>query len=333
MPRAFKYDVAITAAEFDGLAVAEIKRRLEQRLTKAVFAAPRVSDQPRTAALTAAVRKSIEKESRVVVVLFQRLWGNSASTANESAALKTRIGNVKRKDVVIIPIDTSPIPTWLKGTVVRSAGAPASNAVIDAIVDAVTTAGGSPKRMTDALIAARTADDDQRARARTAFLTSQRALTLINRELDSLSAAVHKLCDTPGTLPAGFAAETRRTPDRYTVQIGPVGLSFSWIRGRSNAIADGQLLVIEWSGQLGDQQPVPEAQAAMPAFEHVLQPQATSPEDWQWRRADLDLCCYTTRDLAEQCVVSVARRLPAAAPVAPVVNAGLALTSTAGTRA
>ena len=107
--------------------------------------------------------------------------------------------------------------------------------------------------MTDAIVAARDAEEDRRAKARTTFLTSQRALTLINRELDSLSATVLNLCETPGTLPMGVAAEVRRTPDRYTVQIGPVGLSFSWIRGRSNSIADGQLLVIEWSGQLGDQ--------------------------------------------------------------------------------
>jgi hypothetical protein len=335
MPRAFKYDVAITAADFDALAVAEIKRRLEQRLTKAVFSAPRTTDQPRTAAAMAAVRKTIEKDARVVVVLFQRLWGATTSTAGESTALKTRIANVKRKDVLIIPVDSSPIPTWLKGTVVRSAGAPTSNAAIEAIVDAVATAGGAPKRMTDALVAARVAEEDQRAKARTTFLTSQRALTLINRELDSLSAAVLKLCETPGTLPLGFAAEARRTPDRYTVQIGPVGLSFSWIRGRSNSIADGQLLVIEWSGQLGDQQPVADARTAMPAFEHVLQPHATSPDDWQWRRADLDLCCYTTRDLAEQCVTSIARRLPATAPVQAGVlaGAGMGLTSTAGTRA
>jgi hypothetical protein len=75
----------------------------------------------------------------------------------------------------------------------------------------------------------------------------------------------------------------------------------------------------------------------MPAFEHVLQPHATSPDDWQWRRADLDLCCYTTRDLAEQCVTSVARRLPASAPISVgvLVGAGMngGLTNTAGTRA
>jgi len=311
MKRAFKYDVAVSAADFDALAVAELKRLLEQRLSKAVFTVPRDKEGPRTATVTNSIKTAFEKDSRVVVVLHHRLWGTTPSSETEVASVKARIGKVKHKDVLVIPIDTSPIPTWLKGTVLRSvAGSPTGNGVIEAIVTAVESNGGAAKRMTDALIAARVADEEQRARARTTFLTSQRALTLINRELDSLSATVLRLCETPGTLPAGVAAEMRRTPDRYTVQIGPVGLSFSWIRGRSNSIADGQLLVIEWSGNLGEQHAPADPRNAMPAFEHVLQPHATSPEDWQWRRTDLDLCRYTTRDLAEQCVASVVRRLP-----------------------
>lgn len=316
MKSAFKYDVAITAADFDALAVAELKRRLEPRLTKAVYAAPRPSDRLRTTPAVTLQRKSIEKDARVIVVLHQRLWGNTASSAAEVAAVRARVGKAKRKDVLVVPIDTSPVPSWLKGTIVRTSGAPTGGAVIDAIMEAVRASGGTPKRVTDAIVAAREAEDDQRAKARQSFLSSQRALTLINRELDSLSATVLKLCETPGTLPSGVAAEVKRTPDRYTVQIGPVGLSFSWIRGRSNSIADGQLLVIEWSGQLGDQRAAAVPQTAMPAFEHVLQPHATSPEDWQWRRTDLDLCCYTTRDLAEQCVASVVRRLPTPTAVA-----------------
>lgn len=312
MKRAFKYDVAVTAADFDALTVAELKRRLEHRLSKPVYTPPKAGDKPRTAAAAAAIKKSVEKDARVVVVLFQRLWGATPSSLIEINALKARIGNVKHKDVVIVPLDTTPVPSWLKGVVLKS-GSPTSTAVLDAIVDAVIAAGGAPKRLTESAIAARSADEEQRAKARAAFLSSQRALALINRELDSLSATVLRLCETPGTLPPGFAAESRRTPDRYTVQIGPVGLSFSWIKGRSNSIADGQLLVIEWAGQLGDQHPVSESKTAMPAFEHVLQPHATSPEDWQWRRADLDLCSYTTRDLAAQCVASVVRRLPVTA--------------------
>jgi hypothetical protein len=93
-------------------------------------------------------------------------------------------------------------------------------------------------------------------------------------------------------------------------------LSFSWIRGRSNSIADGQLLVIEWSGQLADASPTTESELAMPAFEHVLQAHATSPEDWHWKRTDLDLVAYTTRDLAAQCVTSVVKRLSNGKPVA-----------------
>src|SRR5690349_14269825 len=116
MPRAFKHDVAITAADYDSLAVAEITRRLEQRLTKPVYSAPRANDPPRTAAAMAAVRKSIEKDSRVVVVIFQRLWGATPATAAEAAAVKARIGTTKKKDVIVIPVDTSPIPSWLKGT-------------------------------------------------------------------------------------------------------------------------------------------------------------------------------------------------------------------------
>jgi hypothetical protein len=313
MTHAFKYDVAITAADFDALTADELKRRLEHRLAKAVFVPQRLDDSPRTPAATAALRKVIEKDARVVVVLFQRLWGVTPSSAVELAAVKARIGTTKKKDVVIVPIDNTLIPSWLKGVTVKG-GAPTSNAVIDAIIEAVATAGGTPKRLSESAIAARLADEEKQAKARAAFLASQRALALINRELDSLSTAVLRLCEAPGTLPEGFAAQSRRTPDRHTVQIGPVGLSFSWIRGRSNSIADGQLLVIEWAGQLGDQAPPPpEAKAAMPAVEHVLHPHATSPEDWQWRRADLDLCSYTTRDLAAQCVASVVRRLPATA--------------------
>jgi hypothetical protein len=310
----FKYDVAITAADFDALAVAELKRRLERRLSKPVFTVPRASDQGRTAAATTSLRKSFEKDARVVVVLFQRLWGSTPSTEAEATALKARIGKVKHKDVLILPLDSSPVPAWLKGITIK-AGAPASSSVIDAIVIAVASAGGTPKKLTEAVVAAHLAEEDTRAKARITFLTSQRALTLVNRELDALSASVLKLCGTPGTLPAGFTADVRRTPDRYTVQIGPVGLSFSWIRGRSNAIADGQLLVIEWSGQLGEQHAARDPRNAMPAFEHVLHPHATSPDDWQWRRADLDLACYTTRDLAEACITSAVQRLPADGPV------------------
>jgi len=209
MPHAFKFDVAITAADFDTLTADELRRRLEHRLAKAVFIAPRLDDAERTAAATTSVRKTIEKEARVVVVLFQRLWGVTPSSAVELAAVKARIGTTKRKDVVIVPIDNSLIPSWLKGVTVKGSS-PTSDAVIDAIVDAVIAAGGVPKKLSESAIAARTADEEQRAKARASFLSSQRALALINRELDSLSTTVMRLCEAQGS--RRFASWTRFRP-------------------------------------------------------------------------------------------------------------------------
>src|SRR3954463_7004505 len=141
MKRAFKYDVAISAADYDALAVAELKRRLEQRLAKPGFTIPRATDGPRTSATNTAIQKAIEKESRVVVVFYQRLWGATEASVVEAEAVKARIGKVKRKDVLVVPLDTSPLPVWLKGSVVRPAGPPTGLAVIDAIVSAIATAG------------------------------------------------------------------------------------------------------------------------------------------------------------------------------------------------
>src|SRR3954469_9002137 len=72
MTRPFKYDVAISATEFDALAAMELKRRLEHVLAKGVNAG---AHSNATAPILAAARKALEKDARVVVVMYQRLWG------------------------------------------------------------------------------------------------------------------------------------------------------------------------------------------------------------------------------------------------------------------
>ena len=66
-----------------------------------------------TAVTLAAAKKVIEKEARVVVVLSN--GSGNRSDRDDAAALKTRIGRLKRKDVVVVPLDNAPIPGWLKG--------------------------------------------------------------------------------------------------------------------------------------------------------------------------------------------------------------------------
>lgn len=319
MTRAAKYDVAISATDFDALAAVELKRRLEPRLSK-IYVRAGTSSKAKATALTN--KNAFLKDARVVVVLHQRLWG-ALGTEEDAKAIRQRITSAGKTTVLVVPIDNSPVPSWLKGSSKHPSSPLNSDAVIEQIVAAVAKAGGKPAPETDALAARRRAEEEKRATARAAFLASQRAMSMITRELDALSLAVTKSCSEPGLLPDGVVPAVKRTPDRYTLQVGPVGLSFSWIRGRSNSIADGQLLVIEWAGQLGDNGaeaaasapaavPTVAPVAAKPTYERVLEAHATAPDDWRWRRADLDLCCYTTSDLAGQCVASVLRRLEAA---------------------
>ena len=120
MNRAFKYDVAISATDFDALAATELKRRLEHVLAKGVNAG---APAGAAAAVVTAAHKALEKDARVVVVLHQRLWGvvNGASNGNGNAdvgAIKSRVGTAKRKDLVIVPLDSSPVPSWLKGVAI-----------------------------------------------------------------------------------------------------------------------------------------------------------------------------------------------------------------------
>lgn len=314
--RTAKFDVAISATDFDALAAVELKRRLEPRLSK-IYVRPASASKNKAAALTN--RNAYLKDARVVVVLHQRLWG-TLGTEEDAKAIRQRINGKGKSTVHVVPIDNAPVPSWLKGSSKTPSSPLNSAAVIEQIVAAVTKAGGKASPESDALLARRRAEEEKRATARASFLASQRAMSMITRELEALSVAVTKSCTEPGRLPDGVVPAVKRTPDRYTLQVGPVGLSFSWIRGRSNSIADGQLLVIEWAGQLGDSAPAADAErpmtpphgtpvAAKPTFEHVLEAHATAPDDWRWKRTDLDLCSYTTSDLAGQCAASVLRRL------------------------
>src|SRR3954467_12206111 len=59
MTRPFKYDVAISATEFDALAAMELKRRLEHVLAKGVNAG---AHSNATAPILAAAHKALEKD-------------------------------------------------------------------------------------------------------------------------------------------------------------------------------------------------------------------------------------------------------------------------------
>src|SRR5438552_15961601 len=170
MKHTFKYDVAISAVDFDALAAAELQRRLDQRLGQAIFASVASATSPRSPAAATTARHAFEKDARVVVVLFQRLWGSTLSTEADAAAIRARIAKSGRRGVYVIRLDGSSMPSWLKGgSKSRALTPPSSDAVVGQIVAAVDDAHGTPLTDTAERVAARAATEEARVRARTTF--------------------------------------------------------------------------------------------------------------------------------------------------------------------
>jgi len=103
------------------------------------------------------------------------------------------------------------------------------------------------------------------------FLTQSRAHSSLRRELDAIRAELalhlHSLSDPidEGTVDPREARRQQRVsaadpsigltvlPNRVIARLGAVGVSFSWVPGRTDVVEDGRLLVIEWRGVLGAQ--------------------------------------------------------------------------------
>ena len=110
MKHTFKYDVAISAVDFDALAATELQRRLEQRLRQAIFASVASATSPRSPAAVTTARHAFEKDARVVVVLFQRLWGATLSTEADATAIRARIAKSGRRGVGLSRKSRTPQP-------------------------------------------------------------------------------------------------------------------------------------------------------------------------------------------------------------------------------
>src|SRR5262245_26910586 len=124
------------------------------------------------------------------------------------------------------------------------------------------------------------------------FLDTTRAQAIRAKEFDRLAIEVARLVAAL-ELPAGSVrAEVRRAPDRCIVQLGQVALTISWVRGGSEVVTHGRLLVIEWLGIVARgrariseriERRLSEPAEALPAsiqHEWVLRAAATGADDW-----------------------------------------------------
>lgn len=183
---------------------------------------------------------------------------------------------------------------WLAGASRCSLTEVGVEGVIDFTLAAIAACGG----MARAVEAPRTAPvngDEHRFDRPTPFLEQHRAFSSLRHELDRLAADLEG-GDTefaPERIP-----EVLTLPNRLIVRIGTTGLSFSWLSG--GTVAEGRLLVIEWSGMQPAARGVTPLKSAVALRERVYRPEAAGPDGWRWRADDPNGCAYSTAHLAAE---------------------------------
>jgi len=306
-PSGFAFDVAMSSADYDARVLRELERQLTLRLPSIppqrpvwTSTAAELLDAPRAAVFG--------KSARLVVVLYQHLWGKDGTTKADAAAIKRRVTTNGPESVRVVLLDRTELPAWLRKSPARSLGDVAECA--DWIVDGVSDLGGATRRATDVVVGA--LGDDRSTQQRDTFLASHRAITHLGREFDRLASEVAKRAATVNRADTEVPLEVHRVPGRCTVQLGPVALTLSWVRTRPDTVATGRLMIIEWEGQMArgvaSAGPGP-GPSPIPLRETVLRADATRVEDWQWKSDDVAGYAYDSTELAAHCVDSLAYAL------------------------
>jgi hypothetical protein len=303
-PSGFAFDVAVSSADYDARVLRELERHLTLRLPSIppqrpvwTSTAAELLDAPRAAVFG--------KSARLVVILYQHLWGKDATTKADAAAIKRRVAASGPDSVRVVLLDRTELPAWLRKSPARSLGDVGQCA--DWIVEGVADLGGATRRATD-VVAVPLAGGDRSTQQRDTFLASHRAITHLGREFDRLASEIAKRAATVNRDDAEVPLEVHRVPGRCMVQLGPVALTLSWIRTRPDTVATGRLMIIEWEGHVG--RGVPSGRPSpIPLRETVLRADATRVEDWQWKCDDVAGYAYDSTELAAHCVDSLAYAL------------------------
>lgn len=301
-------DVAISAVPFDSILVAELVDQLTPRVR--VAPNPALVDGEAPSATT----RLTDTESRIVLVLHQRLWGKEPATRADAVAIRARLSH-RHASVLVLRVDDSPVPSWLAKAPkceLRSAGL---DAAIDAVVAAVKSAGGAPK----AAPAREVAVVPERTRAfeaPPAFLSQGRAFSVLRRELDALSSELEPRLEAEEARFAERSTEVHSLPNRVVARMGDVGVSFSWVSGRLGTVADGRLMVIEWSGVESVGRGTGALHAATPTREVVYQAECTGPDKWHWRSDDQHARARSTANLVAEWVAGASIALEQSTPAA-----------------
>ena len=272
----YAHDLAISAVSFDSMLVSDLSDRLESRLRTSVAWSGGVARSVGEAEIPLA-----GDSSRVALVLHQRLWGHNG-TKVDIATLRARL-HVRPGSAIVVSLDDTPLPDWLAVEPTCQLSVAGLEGVARFVFDAIASAGGTVQDAVKPVAANPAVTEPLRYAGASAFLSQLRAQSVLRRELDALGEELEsRLRDINRS--ADHPVEVTTLPNRFTARLGEIGLSFSWVAGRTGTVEDGRLLVIAWRGvAAGTRRGNGAFTAATPIRERVYHAEATDPGSWRWR--------------------------------------------------
>jgi hypothetical protein len=148
--------------------------------------------------------------------------------------------------------------------------------------------------------------------ARAEYTSSYRANAACARELSRLHDEILALLGSGIVDEVGALDEpvVRRSPARCLVQLGPVALTVAWLQRTQGTVADGELLIVVWRGEVAMRTPQgferadqkSGASSATALWETVLVASAESEHQWGWAPAGSVEESVSSAALASRCV-------------------------------
>jgi hypothetical protein len=287
--RRFAHDLAISAVPFDAMLVADVLELVSPRL-QTVTTWPGVSNGDVEGA-----RPLRENESRVALVLYQRLWGHDLLTEMDELALRQRMQH-RRSSVLLVLLDETKPPDWLASIPKRDLATSGVDEIARFVCDAIATQGGAVSDAPDPI------PPSPRLSLSTwpepvPFLAQFRAHGTLRRELDLLTIALRGHFRGRDVRSNDCPFEFLATPNRLFARVAGVAVSLSWLAGRGGAVSDGRLLVVEWAGVAPASRGLAALAAAEPVRERVYRAEALDGLSWRWRVDAPHGSAYSSADL------------------------------------
>jgi hypothetical protein len=300
------YDLAILGAAYDGDTVAQLTGRLRDRLGESRM-------WTRSSENGDAMSAEVACEgARTVLVLQDRLWGTTDATSEDRAVVDGKLAKGDATSVIFLSLDGSKAPAGARKAKSLSVRDVSIDDCVESIVAIVQKNGAQPEDAT----ADRTATDERYARDRDSYLGSHRSGPACSRELERLVDEVVERVETLRDVVEGEIVVTRGV-GRSIIQLGPSALTISWIRSRTDSAIEGRLMLMEWDGIIRrGNDTIPErapmrSQTLPPTLLHeeVFVADASTEQNWRWRREGCALGSYTSSALADRCLASLSTRL------------------------